>query len=261
MQATMLARTPAANPALDRFRADPVKIMADANLVPDQWQTTLLSSNSPRTLLLCSRQAGKSTVAAALALQAALLQAPALVLLLSPALRQSAELLLKALELYKAIGRPVATIRPRDNALKIELANGSRIISLPGNEATIRGYSGAALLVIDEASRVPDDLYRSVRPMLAVSRGRLVCLSTPFGKRGWFFEEWQGENRWERVRITADECPRISKEFLEEEQRALGERWYRQEYFCSFEDAVDSVFSHADVLAATQTDLQPLFIG
>jgi hypothetical protein len=41
---------------------------------------------------------------------------------------------------------------------------------LPGKEATSRGYT-PILIIIDEASRVPDDLYRAVRPMLAVSHG------------------------------------------------------------------------------------------
>jgi hypothetical protein len=45
------------------------------------------------------------------------------------------------------------------------------------------------MLVIDEASRVDDTLYLAVRPLLAVSGGRLVALSTPFGKRGWFHDE------------------------------------------------------------------------
>ena len=35
--------------------------------------------------------------------------------------------------------------------------------ALPGREGTIRSYSGVDLLILDEASRVPDDLYRSVR--------------------------------------------------------------------------------------------------
>jgi hypothetical protein len=212
-------------------------------------------------LLLCSRQAGKSTVAAALALLAALLQPPALVLLLSPTLRQSGELFRdKVLRLYSALGRPVATTQ--ESALQMALANGSRIISLPGDEETIRGYSGVRLLVVDEASRVPDDLYRSVRPMLAVSKGRLIGLSTPFGQRGWFYDEWlglEGNDNWNRVEITADQCPRIAPDFLAEEERALGARWFRQEYFCSFEDVIDAVFSHADVRAAVRDDLPPLF--
>jgi hypothetical protein len=95
--------------------------------------------------------------------------------------------------------------------------------------------------------------------MLAVSQGRLVALSTPFGKRGWFHDEWYGEGFWERVKITAPECPRIPAEFLAEERRALGERWYRQEFLCSFEDTIDAVFAYEDIQAALDNDLEPLF--
>jgi hypothetical protein len=210
--------------------------------------------------MCATRQGGKSCLAAALAVRTALLEAPALVLLLSPSQRQSGELFRdKFLPLYNRLGRPVPAVQ--ESALQMTLANGSRIISLPGDEETIRGYSGVRLLVVDEAARVPDALYRSVRPMLAVSRGRLVCLSTPFGKRGWFYETWHGAESWVRVRVTADECPRITAKFLAEEKVALGDRWFRQEYYCSFEDTIDAVFSSEDILAACSGTAKPLFGG
>jgi hypothetical protein len=244
---------------LDRLWVDPPSIMTRAGLTPDPWQAELLRAPSPRTLLLCSRQSGKSAVAGALALQTALLEPPALVLLLSPTERQSGELFKdKLLPLYTALGRPVPATQ--QTQLTLTLANGSRVISLPGQEGTIRGYSGAALLVIDEAARVPDALYSSVRPMLAVSKGRLLALSTPFGKRGWFYEAWSNRNRaWKRVRITAEQCPRISPEFLAEERQSLGDRWFRQEYGCSFEDVVDAVFLQEDIDAAFASTRPPLF--
>jgi hypothetical protein len=243
--------------ALQQVRHDPALFMDWAGLPPDPWQKRLLRSQSPRSLLLCCRQAGKSTVTAALALRVALLEPPALVLLLSPTLRQSGELFRdKVLRLYNALGRPVATVQ--ETALTLGLANGSRIVSLPGDEKNIRGYSGVSLLIVDEAARVDDALYFAVRPMLAVSRGRLVCLSTPFGKRGWFFEAWTSADSWDRYRIIADECPRITREFLAEEQRALGPRWFAQEYLCSFEDVVDAVFAHEDIMAALSDDVPPL---
>src|ERR1019366_5345786 len=93
---------------------------------------------------------------------------------------------------------------------------------------------GVTLLVLDEAARIPDQLYRSVRPMLAVSRGRLVALSTPFGRRGWFYEEWSGTGPWDRVQITWRDCPRITADFIEEERRALGPAWVAQEYETTF---------------------------
>jgi hypothetical protein len=161
---------------------DPANLLASAGLAPDAWQRDVLRSNAERVLLLCSRQAGKSTVAAALALRAALFEAPALVLLLSPTLRQSGELFRKVMVLFRGLGHTVPV--EAESALRLELANGSRIVSLPGSEGTVRSYSSVRLLVIDEAARVADGLYRSVRPMLAVSKGRLVALSTPFGKRG-----------------------------------------------------------------------------
>jgi hypothetical protein len=242
---------------LDRLRADPAGVMVAGGMDPDPWQAGVLRSAADRTLLLCSRQAGKSSVSAALAVRTALLEAGSPVLLLSPSQRQSAELFRKVLDLYGALGRPVPAVR--ETALQLELANGSRVLSLPGTEGTVRGFSKVSLLIIDEAARVSDPLYYAVRPMLAVSRGRLVALSTPFGQRAWFHAEWTGAGEWERVRVTADQVPRITQEFLAEERRALGDRWYAQEYCCSFESTIDAVFDYRDIQAALSDDVKPLF--
>jgi hypothetical protein len=184
-------------------------------------------------------------VAGVLAVHAALYEPGSLVLLLSPTLRQSQELFKKCLSLYRAADKPIPP--ESETALTLSLENGSRIVSLPGKEGTVRGYSGVRLLAIDEAARVPDDLYASVRPMLAVSGGRLVALSTPFGTRGWWYEAWRSEEPWERYRITAEACPRISPEFLAEERRNVGEWWFEQEYFCEFLDAQSQAFRHEDI--------------
>lgn len=238
---------------------NPPLLMQQAGLEPDPWQATLLRTRPRRALLLCSRQAGKSTTTAALALHEVLFHKEALVLLLSPSLRQSQELFGKVLSFYRALGEPVAA--QSVSALRITLANGSRIMALPGTEKTVRGYSGVSLLVIDEASRVLDELYYSVRPMLAVSNGRLIALTTPFGKRGFFFEEWEnGGDDWHRVRVTAYEVPRISRAFLEEERQKMGTWWFEQEYLCHFSDTVDSVFRQEDIDTAFSEDVTPLVI-
>lgn len=243
---------------LDRFWADPSRIMSEAKLDPDPWQADLLRLRYMRILLLCSRQAGKSQTAAALSLRTALLEPNSLVLLLSPTLRQSGELFRdKVMRLYDALNRPLRATQ--ETALTLQLSNGSRIVSLPGEERTIRGYSGVAMLVIDEAARVDDDLYRSVRPMIAVSGGRLVALSTAYARLGWFFESWQTGTDWHRVRVPASSCPRISAAFLREELEALGPRWFAMEYGCEFQDAVDALFSEEDVRAALDNSIEPLF--
>jgi hypothetical protein len=232
--------------------------MVAAGMTPDPWQSELLQNDWQRALLLCSRQAGKSTVTGALATHTALYQPGSLTLLLSAAQRQSGELFKTVKNFYHAI--PDVVPVKQESALQMELVNGSRIIALPGREQTIRGYAGVDLLVIDEASRVDDALYYSTRPMLAVSGGRLIALTTPFGKRGFFHQEWTEEgDDWQRTKITALQVPRISSEFLEEERRALGEWWYLQEYFCEFMETTDQVFAYDLIQEAMSSDVLPLF--
>ncbi len=220
------------SPQLLALALDPSRILEVRGIAPDPWQRVLLLSNDRQILLNCSRQSGKSTVVSALALHTALFTAGALVLLVSPSLRQSTEIFRKVIDAYKALGRPLPA--RQQTQLRLELANGSRVLCLPGREGTIRSFGGVHLLVLDEAARIPDDLYRSVRPMLAVSQGRLIALSTPFGQRGWFWQEWQSDGPWKKICIPWQDCPRITPQFIAEETRALGVLWVRQEYECSF---------------------------
>jgi hypothetical protein len=231
------------------LRADPAAPMRLAGLAPDPWQRRMARGTSSRELLLCSRSAGKSTAAALLALADVLLDPGSLVLALSPSERQSGEFAAKVWAFYDALGRPVPALKWTD--LRLDLANGSRFIALPGNEKTVRTYNGARRLIIDEASRVPDELYKAVRPMVAVSGGGILALSTPFGQRGWFFDEWEsGGSVWWRRKVTAWDCPRIPRAFLAEERAKLGPRWFAQEYECSFEAVEGAFFDPAVVDAA-----------
>jgi hypothetical protein len=79
---------------------------------------------------------------------------------------------------------------------------------------------------------------------LATSGGRLVLMSTSFGRRGHFHEEWaNGGPLWQRVRVTAYECPRISPECLKEERRSLGDLFFRGEYLCEFTESSRQLFA------------------
>ena len=238
---------------------DPVRLARRMGLDPDPWQARVLRSTARQIILNCSRQAGKSTVSSVLAAHTALYEPGAPVLLLSPSLRQSGELFRKVRDGLAALGAGAVDVTT-DNALSVELGNGSRIVSLPGKEGTIRGYSGVRLLIVDEASRTPDALYQAVRPMLAVSGGRLVLLSTPFGKRGFFHHEWtEGGPDWERVAVTARDVPRIPRAWLDRERAAIGDWWYEQEYLCQFKETTEQVFGYDEVMGALSSDVAPLF--
>ncbi len=145
----------------------------------------------------------------------------------------------------------------KELSLSIELTNGSRIEALPGDGDTIRCFSAPSLVIIDEASRVPDEVLAAVLPMLVSNNGRLVCLSTPRGKRGFFHERWMsGDDTWDRINAKASESPRITPEALAEQLASLGPRLYAQEFENQFLEETDQVFS-SDSIDAMFLDDDP----
>jgi hypothetical protein len=226
------------------------------NFQPDALQAAVLDSQSKRGVLNCTRQWGKSTVLAIKAVHRACTVARSLILVASPCGRQSGEFLRKAAEFLSRLG--IKRRGDGSNACSLALPNGSRIVGIPGTEATIRGFSAVSLLLIDEASRVPDETYKSLRPMLAVGNGDLWLMSTPFGKRGFFYEAWSHGDAWERHTAPATQCPRILPAFLEDERSELGPKWFAQEYLCEFLDDGSGWFTRA-VIEGAMCDRDPLW--
>ena len=224
---------------------------------PDEKQAELLRRPFRRLLLNCTRQWGKSTITAAKAVEHARTRAESLTLVVSPSGRQSNEFLRKAGEFMQRLGMKLRG--DGGNDMSLVFPNGSRIVRLPGSEGTVRGFSAASLIVIDEAARVPDDLYRAMRPMLAVGDGDLWLMSTPWGKRGFFWNEWsKGGEQWERVSVPATECARIPARFLAEERVSQGDRWFRQEYMCEFTEAAEAMFDLEMIERCFTDDVKPL---
>jgi len=227
---------------------------------PDERQAAVLQSEAKRGILNCTRQWGKSTVAATKALYRAYTRPNSLVLVASPSERQSGEFMRKAAEMVALLG-----IRPRgdgDNKISLLLPNKSRIVGLPGVEGTGRGFSKVSMLLIDEASRVDDEIFKMLRPTIAVGGGDMWLMSTPYGKRGFFYSIWEhGGPGWERVCVPATECPRIEKAYLEEERTHHGVLGFAQEYLCSFVDNGANVFGRDVVERAFDDSVAALKIG
>lgn len=243
---------------------DPVSYALAGGWTFDPWQAEFLRCTDNYRFLNCSRQSGKSTTTGWGVVHTCTYFANSLILLVSPGERQSTELMRKVKE---AMGKaPFVPGVISDGMLHVEFDNGSRILALPGKEETVRGYSSVTRLVIDEASRVPDALYIAVRPMLAVSGGGMDALSTPFGTRGWWYDEYKAigeanaagkQPEFRYFEIPATKCPRITKKFLAKELLRLGEWYYGQEYMCKFFDANSAAFTRRDVDAAFAEDVLP----
>lgn len=230
--------------------------MADAGFRPDPWQEEFLRSTDPMNLILCGRQVGKSLTVSILALHAALTRPGRLVVIVAQRQDQAAELLRKAVTAFYAVGSPVPV--KREGATHFELATGARILALPGEERAMHGPT-ADLLIIDEAARVPDEVFHAASPQLSASKGRLVALSTAFAKTGFFYREWQEGAGYRRWSVTARDCPRHSREFLAQERRRMGQRWFDMSYFNVFGDDIAAVFSSDDIKAAMAPGCTPLF--
>jgi hypothetical protein len=224
----------------------------------DEWQKTILRSTARRMLVNCHRQAGKSTACAGLAMHTALYDAPALILIVSSGLRASGEMFGKVNTAYERLGRPVPTVE--DNSITLALANGSRVVALPNNPNTIRSYSAPKLVIADEASRIDEPVFAAIRPMLAVSQGRLILLSTPHGRRGEFYRMWSsGDPAWERIELRGEDNPRISRDYLDQERRDMIAWEFRQEWECSFEDMSDQLISGEVITQAFSSTEAPFF--
>src|SRR5215211_3079118 len=137
-----------------------------------------------------------------------------------------------------------------------------RASSLPGaSEATVRGYAKPDVIVVDEASRLKEETFTAIRPMLATHpTGRLLLLSTPWVKAGTFYRTWTSDSpAWERVEVTTADCPRLTPEYLATEKAELPAWVYAREYEGLFSDDDATLFPAELIAAAMDETVTPLF--
>lgn len=207
---------------------------------PDPWQRELLSQLVTlrcNIMLCCSSQVGKTEAVAVAAYLVACLGF--YVLVVSPSDRQSVKFHMRLLEQHARL--QLANTSQAPNKHELWLETGGRVEAVPNSAGKVRGIAAVDLVVVDEASRVPDELYSAVTRMTAVSGGKLALLSTPFGKRGFFYREWKNldidgkpvesqHDVWSRHRVPWTFCPRIPQEHVDAERRRMGQAWVNQEY-------------------------------
>jgi hypothetical protein len=251
------------DPARLSLALNSVKFAAQLGLTNlEPWQREVLLSQDQQCLVLAGRQQGKTEIVSILALWHAITTPGAVVVCIAPSLRQSGILYKKIYEHWRDLGKPLGS--EVETALTLQLAsNHSKIIALPSGKdgSNIRGYT-ASLLLFDEMARIPDPVLISARPYLAVSKGRMVGISSAGLKHGQFYELWtNGGSDFRRWKVTAEQNPRISAEWLTTERAVLGERAYAAEYMCEFQDVTDSpAFSYQAIQDSVSADVQPLDI-
>jgi hypothetical protein len=185
-------------------------------------------------------------------------------LILAPALRQATEFFEKVSDMYRLLtGEGLAIGAESDRKLGIKLKNGSRIECLPGSQRTIRGFSKPDLIVCDEAAQIDDALYSASLPMLTRSKegGRLLMLSTPYGRRGIYWRLWEeGGDTWKRIRVPYTDVGWVPDRVIEEARSSLLDWEFRQEFLCTFEQNQMAVFDIEDLRASTTDEFEPIIL-
>lgn len=227
---------------------DPVLFARSLELYLDDWQAGVARSAARGVLLLAGRQVGKSTTAALLAAHTAIYKPGSTSVLAAPSLRQTLELARSVRSLLTTAGAAPGSA----SLQRLELASGSRILSLPATESTVRGIAGVDQLILDEAAWLPDEVVTALLPMTATTGGRVVAMSTPSIRSGWFFEQWVEDGEWHRVEIWSRDCARIDPSWLEGQRRTMTPQAYASEFECQFGDPSSAAFRLEDIKAAME---------
>jgi phage FluMu gp28-like protein len=207
---------------------------------PYPYQAKLLEDDSKRIVACMGRQTGKTTSIAMKAIHFADTHPNVTVLITAPSLRQSmimfdriATFVYSSARLRNKIVRVTRTL--------IHFENSSRIIALPCSEHLLRGYT-ANMVICDEASWIPEEVITQVLfPMLTTTQGYAIFLSTPWDKNHFFYRAFINP-QYSVHKVKSEQCPLVTKEFLEEMKQNMTREAYLMEYEAEFVEALNSYF-------------------
>ncbi|NLX13865.1 MAG: hypothetical protein GXY44_09470 [Phycisphaerales bacterium] len=173
---------------------------------------------------------------------------------LSAGERQSRELMLKvqqhcrALNIAACFRGDTFLAGTRFRQLTVDLPNGTRIIGLPANPQTARGYTGDVFL--DEFAMHRDDreIWASIFPSVLRGDGELDVASTPKGCSN-LFAELRDNPRFTHSTVTLDEAIAAGLEVdAEQIRRSMNdEMLYRQEFGCEFLDEAAAFLTYEQI--------------
>lgn len=240
--------------SLAKMLEDEVHFAISCGYEPFPYQVEFLLDSSDRIIFVAGRQVGKSTMTALKGLYECLKNPNYLVLVLAPTMRQARIVFDKMREIL------ISTVWSSEvlNITRswIEFKNRSKIICLPSGFTgeTIRGYT-ANVVIVDEAAYVPDEVFVAVVPALSVTKGKLILLGTPAGKRGYFWEAWNS-GEWSKHYAKTEDNPLVPKSFIEEQKASMTDLHFRQEFLGEFVEEVGAFIPYSLIMKAVDNNLE-----
>ncbi len=218
----------------------------------DKWQQDILDCKNKYILLCKGRQIGGTTIMARKCADRMLTQKGCHIIVVSLTEDQAQLVVIMVLTYLEKnfkgyIAKPYSKNITKN---KIVLKNGSQILSRPVGQTgdAVRGFTGN-VLYINEASRMPESVFTAAKPILLTTGGDIWMDSTPFGKKGYFYESWL--NKHDRFKVfymsseeviqerpISDSWTKKQREegiqMLKEEKADMGVLAYSQEYLGLF---------------------------
>ena len=222
---------------------------------PFSYQKGFMDEDHDRKQFVAGRQVGKSRTCAWIALHKAITREGAMVLITAKSRRQATELFnqikeeLRIAESNNSLTETDFGIT-RDTRTEINFDNGSRIKVVPiGNDGSnIRTYS-ADVIIVDEAAFIDEQVFQEVlTPMLAVTDGDFVIISTPYGKQGFFWKK-KNDDDWYTQQVSSWDNPKIDDDFIDKQREQLTSLQFKQEIRGEFDEETNSAFPSRDVLS------------
>ena len=203
----------------------------------DHWQQQVLDTEG-NMVLRSGRQVGKSFIIAKKAANYALNTPNKLIMVIAFTEKQA--LLLFSKILNNIDKKKIAKPNPTKHV--IHLKNGSTIHCYAAGDTGfgIMGFT-IDLLIADEAAWIKEEVWNSITPALAVTNGTIWLLSTPFLSKGYYFDCFNDPN-FTSFHQSSEDCPRITKEFLERMKIRFSKSKYKQMYLGEFVDDAYRVF-------------------
>ncbi len=229
---------------------------------PHPTQREWLLCDARTKVASCGRRWGKTEAAAVDATTFALTHPGSTQIIVAPTYDQSRLIFgtVERLALTSRVTRPRAKVT-RTPYPRLTIA-GSMIMARTADEdgRNLRGHA-ADRVIVDEAAYVRDSVVTEViAPMLADRNGRLVMISTPFGKNHFYRAFLRGvESRKSKVEspqvcaafsFPSWENPHISREYIERQRAEISPRQFSVEYEARFIDSASCVFAWEDIQAA-----------
>ena len=209
----------------------------------DKWQEEVMKVKG-NLCLRSGRQVGKSTIIARKAAEYALNNPNKLIMVIAYVERQASLIFGKVLNNIHNIDKKQISKYPKQPTKHIiNLENGSTIHCYAAGETGwgIMGFT-IDLLIADEAAFINEEVWNSITPALAVTRGHIWLLSTPQRKEGYYYKCFT-DPTFQSFHQSSEDCPRIPEDFLLQKKKEFSKAQYAQMYLGEFVDDFSRLFS------------------